>query len=146
MCELLSSERTYARELALICNVHIPLAQGRLPFDEFSYSPDMQGDEGEPVSTLSLPTTSRLGDLGPPPSLSFTTSSSSTNPPQFGPPMTSNDVSIVFRNITSISRFSLQFVERLEMAFERGGSDEHKVGMLFLEIVCQEINCIAHFH
>lgn len=102
----------------------------------------MQGNEGESVSTLSLPTTSQLGDLGPRPPPSF----SSANPPQFGPPMTSNDMSIVFRNITGISNFSLQFVKRLEMASEHDGSDEDKVGKLFLEIVCQEIDSIVHLH
>ena len=36
MRKLLSSERTYARDLSLVCDIHIPLAQGRLSFNELS--------------------------------------------------------------------------------------------------------------
>ncbi|KAI9464895.1 Dbl homology domain-containing protein [Boletus coccyginus] len=120
MHELLSSERKYACDLALVCGLHIPLAQGK------------------PVcvpgpSTFSV--NSRLGPSSP----ALSASSSSTNPSQYRPPMTSEDVRIVFRNISDIERLSSRFVKRLETVIDRAsndsGVDEDKVGELFLEII-----------
>ena len=62
--------------------------------------------------------------------------------------MTSNDVRIVFRNISAIASFSSQFAKRLETAFDcpskDGDSAEDKVGELFLEIVCRTVDCVIH--
>ncbi|KAG8218110.1 hypothetical protein J3R82DRAFT_3632 [Butyriboletus roseoflavus] len=122
MHELLSSERRYARDLALVCNIHIPLAQGKpISVDDIPGPPHL--------SAKSRP--------GPSP-LRFTASSSSTNSPQSRPLMTSDDVGTVFRNIGDIANLSSHFVKRLETTFDRafdGSSDEDKVGELFLEII-----------
>jgi len=62
--------------------------------------------------------------------------------------MTSEDVDIVFRNISDIMSLSSRFVERLEKvvdcASDDSGIDEDKVGELFLEIVCQTIDYVLH--
>ncbi|KAF8119556.1 Dbl homology domain-containing protein, partial [Boletus edulis] len=116
MWELLSSERTYAQDLALVCNIHLPLAQG-------SYPPDVQFNGGKPVSIQ-----------GP----GFAPSSSFAHPS----PMTDDDVRSIFRNISDIASLSSRFVERLETVANRrmtqineGGSDEGNVGNVFLDII-----------
>lgn len=67
-----------------------------------------------------------------------TASDSSTASSQLGPPMTRDDVRIIFGNIGDLAMFSDHFVDRLEEALGGaldGGSSEDRVGALFLEIV-----------
>ncbi|KAG9312331.1 hypothetical protein JVU11DRAFT_7647 [Chiua virens] len=112
--ELLSSERAYTSDLALIRDIHIPLALGIPP----SLSPGSgSGSSSRTVSTAS---------------------DSSTASSQLGPPMTRDDVRIIFSNIGDLARFSDQFVDRLEEALGGaldGGNGEDRVGALFLEII-----------
>ncbi|KAF8432265.1 Dbl homology domain-containing protein [Boletus edulis BED1] len=109
MWELFSSERMYAQDLALVCNIHLPLARGR------------------PVSIPG-------SGSGPSP-----TSGSSPSLFTHPPPMTDDDVRSIFRNISDIASLSSRFVERLETVVNRpineGGSDEDNVGNLFLDII-----------
>lgn len=64
--------------------------------------------------------------------------------------MTSEDVRIVFRNISDIESLSSWFVKRLETVVDRAsndsGVDEDKVGELFLEIVRQIVDYVFHYH
>ncbi|KAN0098062.1 Dbl homology (DH) domain containing protein [Tylopilus felleus] len=118
---LLSSERTYARDLVFIRDVLIPLAQGK------------------PVRMPSSATPSTNSRLGSSQSTGSTASNSFTSPPHSGPPMTSNDVPFVFRNINDITSLSSQLVNQLETAFEHSSNngDEDNVGEIFLEIIPQ---------
>ncbi|KAI9464891.1 hypothetical protein HD554DRAFT_1238279 [Boletus coccyginus] len=119
--ELLSSERAYARDLALVCDLHIPLAQGK------------------PVCIPGSSNFSASPRSGTSPALNFSASSASTSSPRSRSPMTNEDVRIVFRNISDIASFSSRFVKRLETAIDRtsndSGIDEDKVGELFLEMI-----------
>ena len=143
MHNLLSSERVYVYYLALICDIHIPAAQGRLVLMNLANGlPDLWRTGGKPVR-IPTPATpisvnSRLGPFQVP-AVSSITSGSSINPAQSRHLMTSDDVCIVFRNISDIASYSSQFAKRLETVFDRlfndGDSAEAKVGELFLEIV-----------
>ena len=59
--------------------------------------------------------------------------------------MTSDDVDIIFRNITEIASFSSQFVRRLETAYY-GANHQDEVGELFLEIVRLTMDYIVHLY
>lgn len=65
-----------------------------------------------------------------------TASDSSTS--SLGPPMTPEDVKIIFSNITEIAVFTDMFTEELEIALGsvvEGGQGTDAVGALFLRIV-----------
>ncbi|KAF8557908.1 hypothetical protein OG21DRAFT_1456688 [Imleria badia] len=112
--ELLSSERAYASDLALIRDIHVPLALGSPP----PFSPG----SGSSSSSRTV----------------STASDSSTASSQLGPPMTRDDVRIIFSNIGDLAMFSDHFVDRLEEALGGaldGGTGEDRVGALFLEII-----------
>lgn len=93
--------------------------------------------EGKPVRMPSSATPSTNSRLGSSQSTGSTASNSFTSPPHSGPPMTSNDVPFVFRNINDITSLSSQLVNQLETAFEHSSNngDEDNVGEIFLEIV-----------
>lgn len=110
--ELLSSERAYASDLALIRDVHIPLALGH---------------------TVPLP-------LTPPDSSnsSARTLSTASDPPSGSAPMSPEDVKLVFGNILQLALFSDQFSEQLESALGDilpGGQGPDRVGALFLDTI-----------
>ncbi|KAF9222409.1 hypothetical protein BS17DRAFT_186920 [Gyrodon lividus] len=125
LLELLTSERAYASDLALIRDIHIPLALGQpAPFNTNSppSPPPFSPGSGSGSSSRTV----------------STASDSSTASSQLGPPMTRDDVRIIFGNIEDLALFSDQFVERLEEALGgilEGGSGEDSVGALFLEII-----------
>ncbi|KAG6891161.1 hypothetical protein C0992_009775 [Termitomyces sp. T32_za158] len=117
--ELLSSERAYASDLALIREFHIPMALGQ-------------------QVPLNIPIPSS------PPSLSSSSSSrtvstaSDSSAGLFGPPMTSEDVRIIFSNIGELAQFSDQFCNLIEESLGstlEGGVGEDRVGALFIEII-----------
>ncbi|KAG6853668.1 hypothetical protein C0991_002466 [Blastosporella zonata] len=116
--ELLSSERAYASDLALIREVHIPLALGHhVPLNIPSSSPP-------PLSSSSSSRT-----------VSTASDSSSGH---LGPPMTPEDTRIIFSNIAELAEFSDRFSDCLEDALGsilEGGVGEDRVGALFLEII-----------
>ncbi|KAF9463539.1 hypothetical protein BDZ94DRAFT_1192610 [Collybia nuda] len=117
LLELLSSERAYASDLALIREVHMPLALGQpVPLHPVPPSPPNS-------SASSSRTFSTASD-----------SSSSTN----GPPMTPEDARIIFNNIAELAIFSDRFCEAIELALGsllEGGTGEDRVGALFADII-----------
>ncbi|EMD33248.1 hypothetical protein CERSUDRAFT_98842 [Gelatoporia subvermispora B] len=114
LLELLSSERSYASDMALIRDIHIPLALGQpAPF---------QTSVGTP-SSRTLPIASDT--------------SGGTNGVPWVPPMTREDVRIIFNNIAELAVFADELSAKLEEALGgvlEGGSGEDHVGALFLEI------------
>lgn len=143
--ELLSSERAYASDLALIRDIHIPLALGRSPPFIMVYANPLTC-----VCVVGQPTPFNTNGTPSPPPFSpgsgsssssrtvSTASDSSTASSQLGPPMTRDDVRIIFGNIGDLAMFSDHFVDRLEEALGGaldGGSGEDRVGALFSEIV-----------
>ncbi|KAF9443991.1 hypothetical protein P691DRAFT_763777 [Macrolepiota fuliginosa MF-IS2] len=117
--ELLSSERAYASDLALIREVHIPLALGHtVPLPNLPITPP--NSSGSSSRTLSTASDSSLTSLGP--------------------PMTPEDVKLVFGNISEIAVFSDLFCQALEEALGAlldGGKGDDHVGALFLSIVSE---------
>ncbi|EKM81195.1 hypothetical protein AGABI1DRAFT_72072 [Agaricus bisporus var. burnettii JB137-S8] len=106
--ELLSSERAYASDLALVREVHIPLALGQ-PTSFAVSTPNSSGSSSARSSTTDV-----------------------------GVAMTLDDVKLIFGNIADIAVFSELFCEALEDALgellEEGKGDDH-VGSLFLSII-----------
>lgn len=143
--ELLSSERAYTSDLALIRDIHIPLALGRShPFIMLYADPltwVCVAGQPTPFSTNGTPSPPPFSPSSGSSSSSRTVSTasdSSTASSQLGPPMTRDDVRIIFSNIGDLAMFSDHFVDRLEEALGGaldGGSGEDRVGALFLEIV-----------
>lgn len=67
-----------------------------------------------------------------------------------GPPMTKEDVRIIFNNVAEIAVFADAFTEKLEEALGgvlEGGLGEDHVGALFLEVVRTRwlSRCLAHY-
>ncbi|KAH9922107.1 uncharacterized protein B0H18DRAFT_910622 [Fomitopsis serialis] len=118
--ELLSSERAYASDLAIIRDIHIPLASGQpAPFPAAPATPPSSGSS---VRTQSTSSDSLPG------------ASSSTS----SPPMTRDDIRIIFNNVAELAVFSDSFTEQIEEALGsvlEGGSGEDHVGALFLETI-----------
>ncbi|KAI0316424.1 hypothetical protein OF83DRAFT_1017396, partial [Amylostereum chailletii] len=116
LLELLTSERAYASDLALIRDIHIPLALGQpAPFP--ITPPQSSSSSGRTVSTAS-----------------DSSSSSST----MGPPMTREDTRTIFSNISELALFSDMFSERLEEALGavlEGGEGDDRVGQVFIEMI-----------
>lgn len=123
--ELLSSERAYASDLALIRDIHIPLALGQPP----PFSPTGSGSPPPFPSDSGSGSSSRTVS---------TASDSSTSSSQLGPPMSREDVRHIFGNIEDLAVFADRFVGLLEKAIggaiDSGNSDD-SVGALFLEII-----------
>ncbi|EGO00583.1 hypothetical protein SERLA73DRAFT_30457, partial [Serpula lacrymans var. lacrymans S7.3] len=120
LLELLTSERAYASDLALIRDIHIPLALGRYTFPFVATPVTPPTSSGSSSRTMS------------------TASDSSTSSSQIGPAMTRDDTKIVFSNVAELAMFSDTFVERLEDALGsvlEGGLGYDCVGELFLEII-----------
>ncbi|KAI0941508.1 hypothetical protein AcW1_003383 [Taiwanofungus camphoratus] len=120
LLELLSSERAYASDLALIRDIHIPLALGQpAPYPAAHDTPPSSGSSASSSRTLS-------------------TASESSNGSATGPPMTREDTRIIFNNIAELAVFSDTFTEQLEEALGsvlEGGTGEDHVGALFLEMI-----------
>ncbi|KAG5715564.1 Rho guanine nucleotide exchange factor gef1, partial [Termitomyces sp. T112] len=117
--ELLSSERAYASDLALIREFHIPMALGQ-------------------QVPLNIPIPSS------PPSLSSSSSSRTVSTASdcsaglLNPPMTFEDVRIIFSNIGDLAQFSDHFCNLIEEALGStldGGEGEDRLGALFIAII-----------
>ncbi|KZT01488.1 uncharacterized protein LAESUDRAFT_663896 [Laetiporus sulphureus 93-53] len=117
--ELLSSERAYASDLALIRDIHIPLALGQPP--PFNAAPPTPPPSGPSSCTESLRSDA-----------SSISSCGSIN----GPAMTPEDARIIFNNVAELAAFADTFTEKIEEALgsvlELGTGEDH-VGALFLE-------------
>ncbi|KZV88381.1 hypothetical protein EXIGLDRAFT_722762 [Exidia glandulosa HHB12029] len=125
LLELLNTERSYASDLAIIRDVHIPLALG-LP------APFPPG--APPSIPDSTPESSR--------SSTFTASSSSSDSSHTasGPPMTQQDIKIIFSNVHELALFAEVFSDKLEVALGEvleGGRGKDRVGSLFLEVISE---------
>ncbi|KAG5635652.1 hypothetical protein H0H81_010522 [Sphagnurus paluster] len=117
--ELLSSERAYASDLALIREVHIPLALG----------------QHVPLSNIPISIPPPLSSSSSSRTVSMSSDSSSAS---IDPPMTQEDARIIFSNIPELAMFSDQLCEGLEDALGsalEGGEGEDRVGALFLDII-----------
>ncbi|KAI9465375.1 hypothetical protein BJY52DRAFT_1388898 [Lactarius psammicola] len=114
LLELIESERAYASDLALIRDIHLPVALGHEP-------PIPTPPQSSSSSTRTLSTAS---------------GSSSSTPP--GPPMTREDARIIFGNISDLAEFADDFVARLEIALGSvvpNGEGEDCVGALFIDTI-----------
>lgn len=118
LLELLSSERAYASDLAIIRDVHLPLALGQpVSFSATSPSPT------------------------PPPVTPTSPSSQAT------PPMTKEDTRLIFGNIEDLAVFSEVFCDRLEEAMQGildpQGDGKDRVAEVFMSMVCHS-GCIPY--
>ncbi|KZT27173.1 hypothetical protein NEOLEDRAFT_160821 [Neolentinus lepideus HHB14362 ss-1] len=121
LLELLSSERAYASDLALIRAVHMPLALGR-PSELHASLPD--GISSSSRSSRSFSVSSSA------PSAQTPNTTSST------PPMTREDVKLIFGNIEQLAEFSDAFCQLIEDALGEvveGGKGQDRIGKLFLD-------------
>ncbi|KIL68714.1 hypothetical protein M378DRAFT_60270, partial [Amanita muscaria Koide BX008] len=110
--ELLSSERAYASDLALICEVHIPLALGTCAIP----TPQTSSQDSSASSPRSQSTASDISHI------------------PCGPPMSMEDTKIIFNNVQELALFSESLCDKLEKAIGAGDDDDH-VGGLFLSII-----------
>lgn len=127
LIELLTSERVYASDLAVLRHVHIPLALGQKPH-------------------IQLPTSESNGSG----LLSSETAALSLEELE-EPPMTSQDVRVIFSNTEELAVFADAFAERIEasmgdalLSASEGASlasssttpyPKDSIGALFLEVV-----------
>jgi len=143
LLELLNTERSYASDLALIRDVHIPVARGassqspRAPA-VFPLCERLTPSTGQPApfpvgstaSAANTPESSR--------SSTFTASSTSSDASAHGAPMTKQDIQIIFSNVPELALFAEVFSDKLEVALGdviNGGRGKDRVGALFLEVV-----------
>ena len=127
--ELLSSERAYASDLALIREVHIPLALGISTIIVVCISPTyLPGPiNNTPITPDSSNSSSRIS-----------TASDSSTASSLGVPMTPEDAKIIFGNITELAILADTVTQQLEKALGavvEGGQGQDAVGSLFLDIV-----------
>ncbi|KAG8736544.1 hypothetical protein FRC10_009204 [Ceratobasidium sp. 414] len=136
LLELLSSERAYASDLALIRDIYLPLARGAP--SSFPLPPSASSLMFQ--STASMPTHRPNGAtfVGKKPARN---GSIPVAPPASGslddPPMTEQDVKVVFGNIEELAAFADELADQLEVALGNaipGGEGEDQVGELFLEL------------
>ncbi|KAI9454942.1 Dbl homology domain-containing protein [Russula earlei] len=123
LLELIESERAYASDLALIRNIHLPVALGHEP----------------PIPTPPESSSSSIRTLS-------TASGSSTT--LLGPPMTRDDARIIFSNLPELAEFSDEFVARLEIALGSvlpNGEGEDRVGVLFIEMIPRMESPYMHY-
>ncbi|KAH9039884.1 hypothetical protein EDB85DRAFT_1859276 [Lactarius pseudohatsudake] len=116
LLELIESERAYASDLALIRDIHLPVALGMCHEPPIPTPPQSSSSSTRTLSTASG-------------------SSSSTS---LGPPMTREDTRIIFGNISDLAEFADDFVTRLESALGSvlpNGEGEDCVGNLFIDTI-----------
>ncbi|KAI0253767.1 hypothetical protein BJV78DRAFT_167551 [Lactifluus subvellereus] len=113
LLELIESERAYASDLALIRDVHFPVALGHDP--PIPTPPQSSSSSSRTLSTASTSSATLLG-----------------------PPMTHEDARIIFSNISELAEFADDFVNNLEAALGSAvpvGEGEDRVGALFIEMI-----------
>lgn len=132
--ELLSSERAYASDLSLIHQVYIPLAQGEGSF--FTIPTNLThtlSGQSFPLSNvpLSPPNSSASSSR----TLSTASDSSTAS---LGPPMTPEDMKIIFSNVVDLLVLSEALCQELEGALGsilEGGVGQDRVGEVFFDFV-----------
>ncbi|KAK7691918.1 hypothetical protein QCA50_005323 [Cerrena zonata] len=115
LLELLSSEKAFASDLAIIHDIHFTAALGH-----------------------PIPLTPPPSSNGSSSSRAVSTASDTSDPASLSPPMTVDDARIIFNNIGDLAVFSEGFAIRLEEALGNildGGIGEDHVGALFLEMI-----------
>ena len=126
--ELLSSERAYASDLALIREVHIPLALGT-------------SSRGLTVGALTSCLSGPIHNTPITPASSNSSSrtvSTASDSSSLGPPMSPEDAKIIFGNISDLAILADTITQQLEKALGavvEGGQGQDAVGSLFLDIV-----------
>ena len=105
LLELLSSERVYASDLALMRHIHIPMALGQ--------SSHFQAPDIPPSVSADYPPSTKPASSGASSSL---TRSAPTNEVNGRPPMTAEDVRVIFSNTEDLAVFADAFAERIETA------------------------------
>ncbi|KAG1727681.1 uncharacterized protein EDB91DRAFT_1061026 [Suillus paluster] len=119
LLELLTSERAYANDLALIRDVYMRLASAR----------PVSGSE---ISNPGSNTSSSGSDSTKSSSGTRSSSSSRTLPrPICEPPLSITDIRIIFRNLSDLAVLSEMVVSKLERVVEEGKG----VGEVFLEVI-----------
>ncbi|QRV98408.1 RhoGEF domain protein [Ceratobasidium sp. AG-Ba] len=135
LLELLSSERAYASDLALIRDIYLPLAKG-LP-SSFPLPPSTSSLAFQSTTSVSIPGPKLNGSKKP------AGKNGVVSPPAVpagspdDPPMTSQDVKIIFGNIEALAGFADELSDKLEVALGNvvpGGTGEDCVGELFCEL------------
>lgn len=143
LLELLSSERAYAADLALVRDIHIPLSKGLpTPFDPSSQSslPTIPSQSQNQISPRSSTHTASSAQTHSSVSTALTSvSAGSTGGVNTADlPMPPETSKVVFGNIDEIAVFADRFSEQLEDALGDiipGGVGQDRVGKLFLEMV-----------
>jgi hypothetical protein len=131
LLELLSSERAYASDLALISQVHIPLAQGHPPPYQLP-APLPTPPNSNPSSSAASVSTRGSGSSDgfqntvssvKPLKVSVKGKSKATIPlsredpnSQPDPPMSKEDARVIFGNVEAVAQFADVFAQRLEDA------------------------------
>ncbi|KAF8262505.1 hypothetical protein EI94DRAFT_1601834 [Lactarius quietus] len=114
LLDLFESERSYAWVLALVRDIHLPIALGH----------------EAPIQTPPRSSSSSTRRLS--------TASGSSSSPSLGLPMTREDAQIIFGNISDLAEFADNFVTRLEIALGSAldhGEGEDAVGALFIDMI-----------
>lgn len=131
LLELIESERAYASDLALIRDIHLPVALGmRHLFVAHTWRANRSSGHEPPIPTPPHSSSSSTRTLS--------TASGSSSSTSLGPPMTHEDTRIIFGNISDLAEFADDFIARLEIALGSvlpNGEGEDAVGALFIETV-----------
>ncbi|KAG8901584.1 hypothetical protein FRC00_006146 [Tulasnella sp. 408] len=143
LLELLSSERAYAADLALVRDIHIPLSKGLpTPFDPSSQGslPSIPSQSQNQISPRSSTHTASSAQTHSSVSTALTSvsagSTGGVSPADL--PMPPETSKVVFGNIDEIAVFADRFSEELETALGDiipGGTGQDRVGKLFLEMI-----------
>ncbi|KAN0137761.1 hypothetical protein V8E53_004245 [Lactarius tabidus] len=131
LLDLIESERAYASDLALIRDIHLPVALGmRHLFVAHTWHANRSSGHEPPTSTPPQSSSSSTRTLS--------TASGSSSSTSLGPPMTHDDTRIIFGNISDLAEFADDFIARLEIALGSvlpNGEGEDAVGALFIETI-----------
>ncbi|KAG8880308.1 hypothetical protein FRB97_000921 [Tulasnella sp. 331] len=132
LLELLSSERAYAADLAVVRDIHIPLSRGQPPPFEVPATAHHLSIPSSPRSSTHTTSTASSTQT-------TSTAASSVGPMLSGElPMTLEASKIIFGNIDEIAVFADRFGEKLEAAMGTALTDDagdDRVGELFLEMI-----------
>ncbi|ETW74620.1 hypothetical protein HETIRDRAFT_456197 [Heterobasidion irregulare TC 32-1] len=141
LLELLSSERAYASDLALIRDIHIPLALGKeAPFPLPSAPASAAAAAAAATDTPTvIPSSASSRTLSTASSSTAVSSASGAAPAAAAAaPMTPHDAHTIFGNVAELALFSDAFSERLEDALGdvlEGGKGPDHVGEVFIEMI-----------
>ncbi|KZS87128.1 Dbl homology domain-containing protein [Sistotremastrum niveocremeum HHB9708] len=142
LMELLSSERAYASDLAIIRDIFLPLALGHPPpFQALPTPPSSSSTSTRTLSTassLSAPLPLSASQTLPTANIAGNQSRTSLTPSSSAP-FTPSDVRTIFGNITQLAMFAEVFSEKIEetlgSVLPGGTGDEGSIGQLFLDVI-----------